>query len=465
MDEISTTRPLAAEVERRLGGLRHRRRRLPLKPARRLVLGLALLVVIGTLVLRLPVCGREEALSWSQAFFTAVSALATTGLSVITPGKDLSLAGQGVLLMLMQLGGIGYMVLSVVVFMLLGRDVNFQDRVTLRDSLGLISGASLLRLLRLVVGGVLLIELSGALILGLLWTPAMGWRSAAYMGLFHSVSAFSNSSFDLFSGSPDAPAGFPRDAVTLLVLSSLVALGSIGIPVLSEVSQWRPGKRLSLHTQLTLVTVGALLLGGTALLFVGFSHAGDLFSDLPWPRRLLMAWFHSTTARTSGFVLEDLSQMHASCVLVLCGLMFIGGSPASMGGGVTTSTPAVLLLALYAQIRGRDRVSVAGRTLPPETVAKAGTILVLALVLCGTVSWLLLVTQQATLSQAIFETVSAFSTCGFTLGLTPQLNLFGQILLATTMFCGRLGVLTVVVAMAQSRPSLIRYPEEKILIG
>ncbi|MBT9586537.1 potassium transporter [bacterium] len=436
-----------------------------MKPALRLVVGLALLVLAGTLLLRVPACGRNQALTWAQAFFTAVSALATTGLSVITPGKDLSLTGQWVLLLLMQVGGVGYMVLSVVVFLLLGRDVTFQDRVTLRDSLGLISTSSLLHLVRLVVAGVVLIEVTGGLALWLLWGPAMGWKQAAYLGLWHSVSAFCNASFDLFSGSPDAPAGFPQDAGTLLVLSSMVALGSIGIPVLSELVRWRPGKRLSLHTRLTLITVGVLLLGGTVLLFVGFSQTGDLFADQPWPRRLLMAWFHSSTARTSGFVLEDLSHMHAGNVLVLSCLMFVGGSPASMGGGITTSTVAVLLLAVQAQVRGRGRVRAGARELATETVTKASAIFVLALVFCGVVSWLLLITQPATLPEAIFETVSAFSTCGFTLGLTTRLDLFGQFLVAATMFCGRLGVLTVVVAMTRTSTSLVRYPEEKILIG
>lgn len=439
--------------------------RRPLKPALRLVLGLGALVLAGTLVLHLPVCAAGAPLTWPQALFTAVSALATTGLGIITPGKDLSLAGQWVLLALMQLGGIGYMVLSVVIFLALGRDVSFEDRVTLRDSLGLISAASLLRLLRLVVSGVLALELAGGLALALLWAPQYGWQRSAYLGLWHSVSAFCNASFDLFSGSPDAPAGFPTDAATLLVLSTMVALGSIGIPVISEVSQWRPGRRLSLHTRLTLSTAGLLLVGGTLLLFIGFSQAGDTFSQEPWTRRLLLAWFHSATARTSGFVLEDLSHMHPANVMVLSSLMFVGGSPASMGGGVTTSTVAVLVLTLTAYVRGRDRVSVGGRQLPSETINKACAIVVLASLFCGLVAWLLLITQPATLAEAIFETISAFATCGFTLGLTGRLDLFGQLLIAFTMFCGRLGVLTVVVAMTRHSVSLVKYPEEKILIG
>jgi len=418
---------------------------------------------LGTLALRAPLCGQEKALTWSQSFFTAVSALATTGLSVITPGRDLSLIGQLILLVLMQLGGIGYMVLAVCIFLILGRDVSLQDRITLRDSLGLISGASLLRLVKHVMAGVLALEALGALALWLLWSRQFGLGQAAYLALWHSVSAFCNASFDLFSGSPHAPAGFPKDAGTLLVLSWMVILGSLGIPVISELLARK--RRWSLHTRLTLAVVSCLLLGGTLLLFIGFSQPGDLFAELPWHRRLLMAWFHSATARTSGFVLEDLSRMSGCNALTLGFLMFVGGSPASMGGGITTSTLAVLALALYAQIRGRNQVVFGGRHLPPETVTKACAILSLALVFCTSVTWLLLLTQKATLTEAAFETVSAFATCGFTLGLTSRLDLLGQIIIALTMFCGRLGVLTVVVALTRDQRSLVTYPEEKILIG
>lgn len=456
------------------GELRHRLRQARpvhnfaihrFKPALRLLLGLTLLVALGTLALRWPACGSHRALTWSEAFFTSVSALATTGLSIITPGKDLSLIGQWVLLILIQLGGVGYMVLSVTVFLLLGRAVTLDDRLTLRDSLGLVSTASILKILWVVLWGVFSLEVAGALVLWLLWAPQFGWAQAAYLGFWHSVSAFCNASFDLFSGSPTAPAGFPTDAGTLMTLSCLVILGSLGIPVISDLARWRRGGRLSLHTRLTLVTASLLLLGGTLLLFVGFSQPDDLFSDSPWHRRLLMAWFHSSTARTSGFVLQDLSQMDVSNVLVLSLLMFVGGSPASMGGGITTSTLAVLVLAVVAQIRGRQQITVGRRRLPVEAVQKAAAVLVLSLCFCLTITWLLLVTQKAALDEALFETISAFSTCGFTLGLTSRLDGFGQALIALAMFCGRLGVLTVVVALTQERPSLVQYPEEKILMG
>lgn len=441
-----------------------------LSNAARLVVGLASLVLGGTLLLMLPASSAGDPIPFHKACFTAVSALATTGLSLITPGADLSVFGQMVLLLLMQVGGIGFMVGSVLIFRLLGRRVTLAERFALRDALGTVSAGSVVKVAQRVALGVMAIEAAGALLLWVIWSGQFGMGEAAYLALWHSVSAFTNSSFDLFSGSPIAPAGFPLNAPTLLVLSSLVILGSIGMPVLGDLLGWvRAGRRryrLSLHTRLTLLTAASLLLLGTIALFVGSSRAGVLFSGDPWPWRLLMAYFHSATARTSGFVLVPLEQMSHANSFVLCLLMFIGGSPASMGGGISTSTLTVLLLALAATIRGRELPEAWGRTLPRETIAKALAILTSSLAFVLFVSWLLLLTQDTTLDAALFEAISAFATCGFTLGLTPKLNGFGQFLVAFTMFAGRLGILTLVVSLTDETPSTpLSYPEEKILIG
>jgi trk system potassium uptake protein TrkH len=442
------------------------RPRRPLQRALRLVLGLGALVAAGTALLMLPLSAAGRPLTADQALFTAVSALATTGLSVITPGRDLSTFGQVILLLLMQVGGIGFMVGAVAIFRLLGRRITLEDRLALRDSLGLVSTAALLRLTWSVLIGVVAIELAGALLLWLVWIPAYGAAPAAFYAIFHAVSAFTNSSFDLFSGAPDAPAGFPTDAATLLILSTLIILGSIGIPVLADLVRWPRRRALSLHTRITLAIAGALLAIGTIGLFAGESQPGVLFSDLPWPRRLLLAYFHSASSRTSGFVLQPLGTMAPSSVLLLTALMFVGGSPASMGGGITTSTLAVLVLAMWSYIRGRSQVIVGRRAIPLETVLKATAILTVAIFVVGVVTWLLLMTQPASFDEALFETVSAFATCGFTLGLTPKLDLFGRLLIALTMFWGRLGALTLVVTLANREPAQsIAYPEEQILIG
>lgn len=417
----------------------------------------------------LPASSSGAPLPFHKACFTAVSALATTGLSLISPGADLSHFGQIVLLLLMQVGGIGFMIGSVLVFRLLGRRVTLAERFALRDALGTVSPGSAVAVAQRVTLAVLAIELGGALLLWLLWSPEYGAGLGAYLALWHSVSAFTNSSFDLFSGSTIASAGFPLNAPTLLVISGLVILGSIGMPVLGDLLtrvRARSGKhRISLHTRVTLVTAGTLLVLGTAALFLGSSLPGVLFSEDPWPRRLLMAFFHSATARTSGFVLVPLDQMSQANSFILCILMFIGGSPASMGGGISTSTLAVLLLALAATVRGRELPEAWGRTLPRETISKALAILVSSLVFVLTIAWLLLLTQPTTLVEALLEAISAFATCGFTLGLTSRLDGFGQFLIGFSMFAGRLGILTLVVSLTNEKARPLSYPEEKILIG
>lgn len=467
-DQAAPTCPPGAllPARRRAAAARRLTRHYPGGRALRLVIGLALLIVAGTGLLWLPVSSTGRPLRLDEAFFTAVSALSTTGLSVVAPGRDLSLFGQVVLLVLMQVGGLGFMLSAIVIFRLLGRRIDLEERLALRDSLGLVSTRALLRLVRLVVGGGLLIEGAGAAFLWLNWQPLLGPQRAAYYAVFHSVSAFSNTSFDLFSGAPDAPAAFPTDPATLLTLCFLIIMGSLGIPALADLARWPRRRSLSLYGRLTLVTVAALLVLGTIVLFVAESRPDAMWAGQAWPRRLLLAFFHSTASRTSGFVLQPLGSMAPASALTLIWLMFVGGSPASMSGGITTSTLAVLVLATWNYVRGRSTVTVAGRSIPTETVLKALAILTISLLVVGVTASLLLLTQETTLTEGLFEAVSAFSTAGFTLGLTSRLTLFGRLLMAGAMFWGRLGPLTVVVALARrEQPRRVAYPEEQILIG
>lgn len=433
-----------------------------------LIGGLAALAALGTVLLALPISGAERPLRLNEAFFTAVSAVATTGLSVITPGKDLSLFGQIVLLLLMQLGGIGFMVTAVTVFRLIGKRVTFAERLSLRDSLGLVSAGQILRLTTRLLLAVLAIEAVGALVLWLNWAPQFGAGWAAYYAIFHSVSAFTNASFDLFAGSPTAPAGFPTDTLTLLTLASLIFLGGIGIPVISDVLLYRRRRRFSLHTRLTLVTSLVLIIVGTLLFFLAELKFRGVFSDESVGRLWLLSFFHSIASRTSGFVVSArFSQLEPANGLLLIVLMFIGAAPASMGGGITTSTFAVLVLAMASFIRGHTEIRAGGRIIPFELVYKAVAIVTGAAMVIAVVTWLLLFTHEnVSLVAALVETVSAFSTSGYSLALTGQLNLFGQLLIAGLMFFGRLGTLTIIVALARpNTPAAVSYPEERILMG
>lgn len=430
--------------------------------------GLGVLVAAGTLLLWLPISSVAGSLTISQAFFTAVSAVATTGLNVITPGRDLSIFGQIVVLVLMQLGGVGFMVAAITVFRLIGKRVTFAERLTLRDSLGLLSAGQILTLMWRILLAVLTIEALGALLLWLNWRSLFGPGWAAYHAVFHSVSAFTNSSFDLFAGSPTAAAGFPTDTWSLLTLATLIFLGGIGIPVIADLLRYRRRHRVSLHTRITLITAAALIVAGTVLFYITESHLTSAFAAEPPGRLLTLSLFHAIASRTSGFVVSaEFSQLAPANGFLLIVLMFIGASPASMGGGISTSTFAVLVLSLWSFARGRNEIAAGNRVIPLELLFKAAAIVTGAAALIAAVTWLLLLTQEnVSLVAALVEAVSAFSTCGFSLGLTPRLDFFGQMLIAGLMFFGRVGMLTIIVAL--TRPTVaapVSYPQERILIG
>jgi len=444
-------------------------RRVRVSPARtalRLLGGLLLLIAIGTLLLWLPQSGARGRLRFGDACFTALSALTTTGLSTIRPALDLSVWGQLVLLVLMQLGSIGFTVLSVVVFMLIGRRITFAERVALRDTLGVFDMRAVGRLAFRVLLGIAAIESLGALLLWLNWSGRFGAGRAAYLAIFHSVSAFSNASFDLFGGGPSVVNPFPTDTATLLTLAAIIACGSFGVPVIYDLLNWRTQPRVTLHTKITLGMWTTLTVLGTALIFTGESLEQSAFTDLPAPRRLLFALFHATASRTAGFNVQPIENLAPASALVLTVLMFIGGAPASTAGGIHTTTLAVLLFAASAYVRGAEQITVGKRAIGAEAVQKAVAIVAVSVLISATGAWLLMITQPATFIEALFEAISAFSTCGFTLGLTSRLNDAGLLIDALLMICGRLGPLTIAFVVARpNRVSLLHVPEESIVVG
>lgn len=455
--------PATPQAQRRIA-----RARLPAaQRALTILAGLAALIVAGTLVLWLPISGmRPEGLTFNQAVFTTVSAVTGTGLSIITPATDLSLFGQVVLLVLMEIGGLGFMMTAIIIFRLLGRRVTLAERLTLRDSLGLPNNRDLAKLSLLVLAGVLALELIGALLLWVLWLDRFPFWWAGYYAVFHAVAAFTNAGFDLFSGSPLVTDGPPQDLATLTVVSVLIFLGSIGLPVVSDVLQWRRRRRLSLHSRVTLWTAGGLILFGAFAFFIGEMSSASQFADASRVDLLAASFYFSVAARSAGLVLHpayvNLSEAN---IIVASALMFVGASPAGMGGGITTSTLAVQLLSVWNYARGRSDLRAGHRVIPEEALRKASIVIMASFLVNFLVTWLLLLTQQATFQEALFESVSAFGTVGFSLGLTGRLDWFGQLLLMLLMFWGRLGALTIIVALAQPRvPDRVGHPEESILL-
>jgi trk system potassium uptake protein len=432
------------------------------------ILALAALVLTGTLLLMLPISGTTRALTWNEAMFTTVSALTVTGLSVIAPGRDLTLFGQAVLLVLIQLGGVGAMALAVVLLRVLGWTVGIDNRLALRDSLGLNSVRDVLGILRrafVVIAGT---ELTGAVLLFAIWSPGSPlpvWQTAWY-ALFHAVSAMCNAGFDLFGGMPQFPAGLPTGDATLLVLCTLIFIGGIGIPVMGDVLR---REKLRFHSKLALGTSVFLIIFGAAGMLLAESGArGVLVNEPDMLRRITLSLAQSVSARTAGFAFYPaFDQITEASRFMLMTLMFIGASPASMGGGIKTVTFAVLVIGLFSYLRQMPALVFGRRTIAPSALQKASAVLVAALFLVLTAIFLLtLLLPDAALDLIMFEVISAFATCGLSLNFTGQLSIPAQLIIMFVMFWGRLGALTIINAIAAPvKRAAVRFPEAELFVG
>ncbi|MEN4100994.1 MAG: potassium transporter TrkG, partial [Anaerolineaceae bacterium] len=373
-----------------------------------------------------------------------------------------------VLLALIQVGGIGFMVFTVVMFRMLGRRISVVDRMALRGMFGNVLPGAVIRLTTYVFIAVLIIEAIGALLLWLLWTPRLGSAQALWFGIFHSISAFCNAGFDLFAGVPGYTT-IPNDDGTLAVFGSLIFIGSLGVPVVADlIAARRKEHHLALHTRLTLIFVIALMALSTTTIFIADGLQEGVMAQEPLERQIGMALFQSVSARTAGYTgLDNFDEIAAPSRLMLIIVMFIGAAPASMGGGITTGTAIALTLALWSYARNRPYPEVGGRTISTATIRRATAVLTISIAVVMVATILITLTNPyKAAEEALFEVVSAFATCGLTLLHTPQLNTFGRYVLMLVMIWGRLGALTIIVALARPvKQSLYVFPEEQIMIG
>jgi trk system potassium uptake protein TrkH len=440
----------------------------PRSPTLLICSGLVIMAIIGTLLLLLPGVGRGRQLGFAEAAFTAASALSVTGLSVIVPQRDLSTFGQIILLILIQIGGVGFMVLAVVLFQMLGRHVSMVFRLALSESFGLPTPGAILALLRNVLIGVIVIESIGALLLWWHWEPILGNERALYYAIFHSISAFCSAGFELFTGLPEFPNGMPNDEITMAIISLMIMLGGLGIPVISDLVRWPWQRRLSLHSRLTLVTIFSLIFIGWFGLWLVEARGDGVIASEPIGRQLSLSLFQAISARSAGFTgLPSFEFLSPASQFLLMNLMFIGSAPAAMGGGITTGTLVVLLLALVSYLRGSSNLQVSGRSIGLYLVQRAIAVLLISLLVVTVATWLILFSHDVSLETALFEVISAFATCGLSLAFTDDLNGFGKLVIIAVMLWGRLGALTIMIGFAtrQIKAELIEYPEESILIG
>lgn len=428
--------------------------------------GFALLTVVGTILLMLPVSHANG--EWTpvlDAALTAVSAACVTGLVVVDTGTYWSGFGQAVILALIQVGGFGFMILSTFLLRMIGRQTSLRERLLLSESLGGGAFGSALGLARRILLFTLVVEGIGALVLAIAFLESQPPATAVWWGVFHAVSSFNNAGFDL-TGGFRSMVPYQQSPSILLALSALVILGSISYSVVEDVLRRRGFRRLTLDSKLVLVTTLGLLPGGTlALLFTERAN-GSTFAPMSAGPQTLNAFFHSTVARTAGFNSVDLAAMTDGGLLVLILLMMIGGAAGSTAGGIKVQTLGILLSATVSAVRGLPDVVAFERRVPVPDILRAIAVTVLSFALVFLATFLLGLTSVQPFLRELFEVVSAFATVGMSTGLTAEASAGGRLVLMLLMFVGRLGPLTLAIALAErEHGSPLRWPSESVRIG
>ncbi|OYD06152.1 TrkH family potassium uptake protein [Paludifilum halophilum] len=443
-----------------------RRRRLT--PPQVLVIGFAVTIIVGSFLLSLPIASEGESVPYLDALFTSTSAVCVTGLVVTDTARTYSTFGEWVIMLLIQVGGLGFMGFTTVFAVLLGKRIGVKERLVLREAYNQVKVGGVVQLVKYMVMIYVIFEGIGFLVLSVRWVPEFGWGKGAYYALFHTVSAFNNAGFDLFGDYQEFSSltGFVTDPVVNGIITALFILGGIGFIVIVELYQYRWTGRFSLHTKLVLLTtIGLIFMGMSGIMLVEWSNP-DTLGSLSTTDKLMASFFQGVTPRTAGFSTLNLPDLYPATHFLIMMLMFIGASPSSTGGRIKTTTFMAIVLAVWSMIRGRDDVSTFRRRIPHGQIYKALTIFVASMVLVIGMTMLLTITESSDVFHVFFEAVSAFGTVGLSLGMTPELSDLGKVLITLIMFVGRLGPMTIAFALAKRTvPPFYRYPEEEPLIG
>lgn len=439
---------------------------IKINPAQTLSLGFLALIFIGTFLLMIPAATKDRHhLSFIDALFEATSAVCVTGLVVVDTETTFTMFGQIILLVLIQVGGLGFMTFGILIALFLGRNIGLKGRLMIQESLNQISLEGMVRLVKFVVGFTFIIEGIGAIILGIRWATELGFPRSLYYGIFHSISAFNNAGFDIM-GEFRSMTDYVGDSTIILTLSSLLIIGGIGYTVVLDLIKKKSFKNLSLHSKLVIIVSLALNVVGTILIFIlEYKNPGTL-GDLSLKDKILGAYFHGVVPRTAGFNSLNLPDLTLSSQFVTMVLMFIGGGSGGTAGGIKVTTFVVIILAVWTLIRGKDEVEVMGRSLPKELVFRAFSITLYSTFIVFFTIFILTISEKAPLNVLMFEVISAFATVGMSLGLTPELSPIGKIVISILMFIGRVGPLTLAFALARvNKKQSFKYAEERIMIG
>lgn len=430
-----------------------------------LALGFLIVIIIGAIILSLPISSRTgEPTNFLDAIFTSTSAVCVTGLITLDTSTHWSVFGQTVIITLIEIGGLGFMSFGVLISLILGKKITLRERLVMQEAMNTYSIQGLVKMVKYVLIFTMSVQFFGALLLSTQFVPEYGIGRGIFYSIFHSISAFCNAGFDLFGTSL---VGYSSNSVVILVISALIIIGGLGFTVLLEIYEFKGMKKLSLHSKLVLITTAILVFGGAILMLIFEYNNVDTIANMNIKDKLLNSFFASVTPRTAGFNSISTSGMTLASKFLTIILMFIGGSPGSTAGGLKTVTFGILVLTVICVIKGREDTEVFGRRFTKEIVYKSFTLLFIGVSLVIFSTMILSYTEVGvSFIDLLYETTSAFGTVGITLGLTPNLSSIGKVLIMLMMYFGRVGPLTVMLALTRTRKkSGYKYPEGKILIG
>lgn len=441
--------------------------------SRTICLGFLTTIAIGTILLILPWATTEPGFNHPiTALFTATSAVCVTGLIVVDTGTYYTGFGQLIILLLIQLGGLGYMTATTFLLLLLGRRFRLKEKLAIQQSLDQPGMAGVLQLVKSIIAATIIIEISAIFVMMLVFSRDYGQSYGLWLSIFHSISAFNNAGFSLFS---DSLVQYARSPIINLVITLLIILGGIGYQVMMESFYWMRDRLagrsergvFSLHFKIVTSTTIFLLFFGTLAFFIAEFNNPDTLDNFNLGNKLMAAWFQSVTTRTAGFNSIDIGKMSGAGLLLTIAFMFIGASPGSTGGGIKTTTFRVLWNTAKTVLQGRHQVLCYQRQIPTELVFKAvGVIMASMFTAIGGTIVICISDPNLPAIDILFEVVSAIATVGLSTGITASFSPFAQLVLVAIMYVGRVGVLLLMTAiLGDPTPTTVRYPEEELLVG
>lgn len=432
-----------------------------------LAIGFAVIALVGGIILSLPISSVDgKPTNLLDSLFTSTSAVCVTGLIAVDIGTHWNMFGKTIIMLLIEIGGLGFMSFTTLIAIFLGKKITLRERLVIQEAMNTFNIEGLVRMVKYVVGFTISVQAIGAALMAIQFIPSYGLGKGIYYSIFHSISAFCNAGFDLF-GNFTSLTGYANNPMILLIISALIIIGGLGFTVWLELYNYKDVKKLSVHSKMAILITAILLVGGSILMLLLENSNPETLGNMSFVDKITNAFFAAVTPRTAGFNSISTDGMTTAGKFLTIILMFIGGSPGSTAGGLKTVTFGLTILTVICVVKGREDTEIFGRRFSKELVYKAFAIIIIAIGIIITVTMVLSITESnEKFIDLLYEATSAFGTAGITTGVTQRLSTIGKIIIMLTMYCGRVGPLTVALALSNKKKKRgYKYPEGKILIG